>query len=73
MVPTASARYSSATPALPAIPATIPHAKSDLVGAAGNTISSNASGSSPAACDTTTTAMALARREARPPRKSAAP
>ncbi len=74
IVPMASARYSRPTPMLPAIPAIAPQKKSERDGdASGSNGSTSSSMTRPEACDQTTTVMVLARREARPPRKSAAP
>src|SRR5687767_7882536 len=70
IVPIASARYSRATPALPATPAARPQFMSALLGdASGSTGSRSISASSPDACVHTTTATVDAAREARPPRK----
>ena len=74
IVPMASARYSSPTPKPPARPLAAPHAKSACCGDAGP--SSGSTGSrlrSPASCETVTTLNIGARREAKPPVKSAAP
>ena len=72
--PIASARYSSATPMPPATPAAAPQIQSLGAGDdAGRKGSINPSTIRPASWEMTTMAMVFARREANPPRKSAAP
>ena len=74
IVPIASARYNSATPMPPKTPAATPHQRSPVEGcASGRNGIIAASSRRPASCETMTTATVVARREARPPRKSAAP
>ena len=72
--PTASARYRSVTPTPPANPAAPPQTRSRAAGvAAGNNGRLSTSSVRPQPCDVTTMTRVLARREARPQRKSAVP
>ena len=74
ILPTASARYNSATPVPPASPAVPPQIRSRTVGVAnGNSGRMSSNSARPAPCEVTTMVMVFVCREARPPRKSAAP
>src|SRR3954466_3226181 len=74
IVPIASARYRRATPRPPARPATAPQPASDRsTDAPGSSGSRTSTTTTPDSCDTNTTERVDARREVRPPTKSAAP
>src|SRR3954469_23686516 len=74
IVPIASARYRRATPRPPARPATAPQPASDRsTDAPGSSGSRTSTTTTPDSCDTNTTERVDARRDVRPPTKSAAP